>query len=893
MLCLNPVCPRPDNPDNHRFCQSCGAKLGKEFLFRDRFSISQTLGRGAFGQTYLARYQDQQQRRLCVLKKFIYEGLGSSIEQAKILFRREAEQLKRLNHPQIPSLYGFIAHTLPDRPDQTFLFLVQEYIDGENLLDEFDRLGPFSEEKIRELLLSLLPVLDYLHQEDENGIIIHRDIKPENIMRRRDGALILIDFGGSKQQSQSQLSQQGTKVYTAAYAPMEQMKGIAKPCSDLYALAATCVRLWTGGFPEIQQGDLHDPVFDFLSMEWNWRDHVKGDPLLLDLLDAMLAMAIKDRPQSAKAVLEKLQPTSLPILVCQVQFMTVLSGHKDWVRSAKFSPDSKHIITASWDQTAQLWNAITGQPLAAFHGFNSGVGSAEFSPDGKYIVTAVGNPNVSKRVAQVWDVTTGKPFVALQDREDKLYEFSVNSAKFSPNGKLIVTACDVAQVWDAKTGKLLHTLKGHQNGIRSANFSPDGKFIVTASPDGKARVWETATGQFIAILQGHKDQISNAKFSPDGKRIVTASFDRNAIIWDTVTGQPIRILQGHKHTVDSAVFSPDSKYILTASSDSTARLWDAVTGQVFITLKGHDNAVLNAKFSPDGKYILTISLDNTARVWETATGQLIEILEGHENVVYSAEFSPDGKRIVTNSYDKTARIWLILEEDLDSPKVNPQKKKEKQARFYIDRADIARQNKDYEVAIQDYNEAILIDPYNAYAYYCRALTHAELDDYQKSIPDYDEAIRLNRRYYEAYENRGYAYLKLKNYRKSIVSYNEAIRLGLKRLGDDPDYSKFRYSELHFFRGVSYFYLDDYVRSIRDYDQAISLNFSLSVTYFMRGLANYTSGNYKQALIDYQEAIRNDPKYAKAYHHRGLTYEALGQRQKAVLDYATAKRLGFE
>jgi serine/threonine protein kinase len=56
--------------------------------------------------------------------------------------------------------------------------------------------GAFSEEKIRQLLADLLPVLKIVH---ERGVI-HRDIKPENIMRRRkDGKLMLIDFGVSKQ----------------------------------------------------------------------------------------------------------------------------------------------------------------------------------------------------------------------------------------------------------------------------------------------------------------------------------------------------------------------------------------------------------------------------------------------------------------------------------------------------------------------------------------------------------------------------------------------------------------------------------------------------------------------------------------------------------------------
>jgi serine/threonine protein kinase len=73
---------------------------------------------------------------------------------------------------------------------------VQEFIEGENLLVELEKQGTFGEEKIRGLLLDLLPILEVVHQAQ----VIHRDIKPENIMRRgSDGKLFLIDFGGSKQ----------------------------------------------------------------------------------------------------------------------------------------------------------------------------------------------------------------------------------------------------------------------------------------------------------------------------------------------------------------------------------------------------------------------------------------------------------------------------------------------------------------------------------------------------------------------------------------------------------------------------------------------------------------------------------------------------------------------
>jgi serine/threonine protein kinase len=97
------------------------------------------------------------------------------MQKASELFKQEAEQLKKLGkHPQITEL---LAHTEQDGRQ----YLVQEFIDGQNIGQELKEQGAFNETKIREFLLDLLPVLDFLHRHQ----VIHRGIKPENIIRRR------------------------------------------------------------------------------------------------------------------------------------------------------------------------------------------------------------------------------------------------------------------------------------------------------------------------------------------------------------------------------------------------------------------------------------------------------------------------------------------------------------------------------------------------------------------------------------------------------------------------------------------------------------------------------------------------------------------------------------
>lgn len=239
IYCLNPDCEKPLNQDNGKYCQSCGTEL--ILLLRHRYKIIQPLGRGGFGKTYLAEDTDKL-NQVCVIKQLFYQGQSSSANQKIVeLFMREAEQLDRLKaNQQIPDLIAYFK-------DGEYLYLAQEYVDGQDLLKELHQQGQFGESKIKELFLELLPILEFIH---ERGVI-HRDLKPDNIMRRReDGRLFLIDFGVARQTSMSQKTFTGTKVGSPGYFAVEQFsEGKATASSDLYSLGATAFHLLTGKYP--------------------------------------------------------------------------------------------------------------------------------------------------------------------------------------------------------------------------------------------------------------------------------------------------------------------------------------------------------------------------------------------------------------------------------------------------------------------------------------------------------------------------------------------------------------------------------------------------------------------------------------------------------------------
>ena len=269
----------------------------------NHYRIVRELGHGGFGRTYLAE-DAHRFNEPCVLKEFAPQVHGSyALQKSEELFEREAGVLYKLQHNQIPRFRELFRVSISDRG---YLFLVQDYVPGQTyrfLLDARKRQGlRFIEAEINQLLLQILPLLEYIHSLG----VIHRDISPDNlILRSSDGMPVLIDFGGVKQVAATVESlfaeangtpAPATRIGKLGYAPVEQMQmGIVSPHSDLYALAATVLVLLTGKEPH--------QLLDSQTLHWNWRAECSLSPNLSLVLDKMLAQQPSQRYSSAREVM--------------------------------------------------------------------------------------------------------------------------------------------------------------------------------------------------------------------------------------------------------------------------------------------------------------------------------------------------------------------------------------------------------------------------------------------------------------------------------------------------------------------------------------------------------------------------------------------------------------
>jgi RNA polymerase sigma factor (sigma-70 family) len=343
-----------------------------------------------------------------------------------------------------------------------------------------------------------------------------------------------------------------------------------------------------------------------------------------------------------------------------------------------YSPDSKTLATALFDDAICLRDVETLSELRRIKVVTRSMGQLVFSPDGRMLAGtsldqdpqfgrrpaagATAHPDASEKASiRIWDVGRGD-----EVRRLTVEGCHTDSFSFSPDGRILAAPfCDATiRFYDPAAGNELGRVKVDGPMQSAIAFSPDGKLLASggslnrghAGDVAEIHIWDVARRAEVRRIPTLDTFINGLAFSPDGKRLAS-TLGKMIHLWDVDTGREINTASSHRSSVACMVVSPADGSVITGGYDNAIRKWDAASGRELAVIGSHPRPVCDLAISPDGRFLLSCSIDATIHLRDMNVGQeLPRILVGNpKSRGRGLAFSPDG-RLATAS----GKIWEVV-----------------------------------------------------------------------------------------------------------------------------------------------------------------------------------------------------------------------------------------
>jgi WD40 repeat protein len=330
-----------------------------------------------------------------------------------------------------------------------------------------------------------------------------------------------------------------------------------------------------------------------------------------------------------------------------------LKGHTGWVTTLAGIPNSKWVISDSWDKTLKVWNLGTGEELYSLDlkGHSTLVKAVAVAPDGNRMISGSWD-----KTLKIWNLKLEKELFHRAS-----HAAGVNTVAVIPDGKRVISGSgdNSLKIWNWETGEEILTLKVNcfPTRITALAVTFDGQQVIAGLSDKTIRVWNWQTGEEVLTIKGLASNVKALAITPDSQQVIAGLSDKTIKAWNWQTGEEILTLKGHAARVDSLAITSDGQQVISGSWDNTIKVWDISKRKELFTLTGHTKRVNAVAVTSDGKWSISASQDKTIKVWDLEKRKEHLTLTGHTERVTAVAVTSDSKRVISSSWDNTLKVW--------------------------------------------------------------------------------------------------------------------------------------------------------------------------------------------------------------------------------------------